>query len=265
MTGTEQAFDSYSENYDAHFTGTFTGELQRKRVWKFLESYSAAEFPKLLELNCGTGEDAVWLARRGFQVTATDLSEGMVTAARKKAAREKVSLRVQKSDIRTIASDFADEKFDLIFSDFGGLNCLSPEQLRLLASGFYELLSPGGKLVFVIMGRKCRWERFYFKRKGQSEKAFRRMKKDEVSAEINGASFPVWYYSPEEFASFFAPSFLLQRKKPVGLFLPPSYLDFWFRNKRFLLSVLHLCERLFAFSSWSDQADHYLIELKRKG
>lgn len=264
MTGTEQAFDSYSEKYDAHFTETHTGWLQRKRVWKNLSRFSPNEFPNLLELNCGTGEDAVWLAKRGFNVSATDLSEGMVQVTKAKAAKANLNLTAKKTDMREIASAFPGQKFNLIFSDFGGLNCLSQEELKILASDLSKLLLPNGKLVFVIMGRKCRWERFYFKRKGEIEKASRRMKNEPVTAEINGNTFPVWYYSPEEFAGFFASEFSVVRKKPIGLFLPPSYLDSWFRKKKRLLSLLNFCEYLFSFSFWSDKADHYLIEMDRR-
>lgn len=262
MTGTEQAFDSYSENYDAHFTETHTGWLQRKRVWNYLKQFSPDEFPAVLELNCGTGEDAVWLAKRGFNVCASDLSEGMVNVTKAKAAKTNLNIIAKKSDMREITAAFPGQKFNLIFSDFGGLNCLSPEQLKTLSTDLSKMLLPNGKLVFVIMGRKCRWERFYFKRKGEIEKANRRLKTDSVMAEINGASFPVWYYSPEEFANYFSASFSLITTKPIGLFLPPSYLDSWFKNKKLLLSLLGFCEKLFSFSTWSDKADHYLIEMK---
>ena len=118
---------------------------------------------KLLELNCGTGEDAVWLVHQGCEVLATDISEGMVAVARLKSETlpveltKKVEFKVKAAEsIVTIANE---EKFDLIFSNFGGLNCLSPEQLTQLSEGAAHQLRPEGMLVMVVMGRKCIWDK----------------------------------------------------------------------------------------------------------
>lgn len=264
MTGTEQAFDSYSGNYDAHFTGSRTGWLQRKRVWKFLRRFSPNDFPRILELNCGTGEDAVWLSKAGFQVTATDLSEGMISVTKEKAAAAKSGLRALRADVRAVAEQLKGEKFNMVFSDFGGLNCLSPDELKMFSQKLPGLLQPGAKLVFVVMGTNCRWEKFYYRRKSQPFSPNRRSAGKPVLASIEGHEFPVWYYSPEEFSSFFQHEFQFVRKKPVGLFLPPSYLDPWFANKSFLLRLLAIAEMLFAFPALSNQADHYIVELKLK-
>jgi SAM-dependent methyltransferase len=261
MTGVEKAFDAYALNYDDHFTETHTGRLQRERVWAYLNRFSAKEYPKVLELNCGTGEDASWLNKRGFSVTATDASAEMIEQSRAKAKKNGQEIRFEQLDLRDWNSQIAEIKFDFIFSDFGGLNCLSPNEIQHLSTELKKRLLPKGKMVLVIMSRNCRWERFWFKRKGKKTEMNRRRSKEAVVATIGQNQFPIWYYSPKEIAQLLSNEFECTNTKPIGLFLPPSYLDNWFRNRKFLVSVLNFFEKIGAFSFLADQADHFLIEL----
>jgi ubiquinone/menaquinone biosynthesis C-methylase UbiE len=65
------AFDSLAPHYDAAWTETFIGRLQRQQVWRELQStFRTGE--RVLEFGCGTGADAAFLARAGVRVHATD-------------------------------------------------------------------------------------------------------------------------------------------------------------------------------------------------
>ncbi len=77
-------FDAFAAGYDASFTDTRLGRMLRERVWAVLARYFRAG-DHVLELACGTGEDAVWLAQQGVRVTATDGSPEMLQVARRKA------------------------------------------------------------------------------------------------------------------------------------------------------------------------------------
>jgi hypothetical protein len=51
---------------------------------------------------------------------------------------------------------------------------------------------------------------------------------------------------------------------PVGLFIPPSYLDPYFKNKGWILKILSFKEYLFGrFAFLADYGDHYLIHLQK--
>jgi hypothetical protein len=87
------AFDAFAADYDATFTHTALGQRLRRRVWRVLADYFQAG-QTVLELACGTGEDAVWLAQRGLTVTATDGSAEMVRATAVKAQQNNLSHRI---------------------------------------------------------------------------------------------------------------------------------------------------------------------------
>lgn len=263
MRETEAAFDQYAVAYDEEFTCSSVGKLQRERVWKFIaRNISPKTHPEVLELNCGTGVDAVWFVKNGFKITATDISNEMVQVAKQKLDK---SAAVFQSGISEIASKLHAQKFDLIFSDFGGLNCLDAKSLKEMSAVFSNLLNPGGRLVFVVMSRNCKWEQWYFKRKNDLKNAFRRRSPDGVEAVIYGKQFSTWYYSPAEIASFFEDRFITKKHQPIGIALPPSYLDNYFRKRPLLLNGLNVLEKvLSSFSSLSDRADHFIIDLRKK-
>jgi SAM-dependent methyltransferase len=253
------AFSEYAPLYDDHFTHSKTGIAQRSRVYSLL----ARELKKgstVLELNCGTGQDAHWLAQQGCTVFATDAAEGMVQTARaKNASVQNVSVSI--ADLR-MPEQLPKQQVDLVFSNFGGLNCLSPDELKQLAPALAARLNSQGKAVLVVMGRGCWWEKFYFLLKRDARRT-RRKSKSAVQAIIEGREVNTWYYAPHEFAAFFQPYFNIKNTAAVGLFIPPSYLDPFFARKSFLFSMLVSLDRLFARGSWcANASDHFLITLE---
>ena len=80
-----EPFDVAAASYDADFTETQLARWLRETV----QAHLATAFgpgDHVLELGCGTGEDAIWLAQRGVRVTATDVSQSMLNVAQRKAA-----------------------------------------------------------------------------------------------------------------------------------------------------------------------------------
>lgn len=263
---TEKAFDKAAVNYDAEFTDTAVGRMQRNRVWNYLRAnFSSTEFPRVLELNCGTGEDAIWLSRHGFRVVATDLSAEMISVASEKAARAKQNIQFEVCSFEDVGNKFAPGSFDLVLSDFGGLNCIDEKHLRLLAENLSVLLRPNGRFVAVVMSDDCTLETMYFKRKGDRSKAMRRKEKNGVPTVIENESVTTWYYSPDKFAALMQHVFSVRKKKAVGWMIPPSYLNPYFERKPILLRALNALENsLGNLSAFARKADHFLIDLQRK-
>jgi 2-polyprenyl-3-methyl-5-hydroxy-6-metoxy-1,4-benzoquinol methylase len=93
-----------------------------------------------LDLGTGPGTQAMQLARRGFTVTATDISEAAIRLARTKAEPQGLAITWQQDDI--LASQLAGP-FDLIF-DRGCFHVLPPERRPDYVSTVAGLLKPGG-------------------------------------------------------------------------------------------------------------------------
>lgn len=250
-------FDSAAAHYDTDFTHTPLARVLREMVWARLD----ALFPpgaRVLELACGTGEDAYHLASRGVQVLATDQSEKMLDIARAKCAGLPVELA--RLDIGNWDGGFGvSESFDGVFSNFGGLNSIT--HYESLRTHLRPRLKPGSKLLFVIMGRWCAWEIAWHLGHGDGATAFRRLRREAALARVGEATMRVGYPSTAELRRAFAPHFRLARVRPLGNFLPPTYLEpltrrWWFP---------------FRLSTWLDQrlpwplwADHTIYEFTRE-
>ncbi len=264
----QKIFDNYAKDYDEHFTNSLIGKAQRSLVYKFFEKFiqvNSSDQQKILELNCGTGEDAIWLSNHGFNVLATDISEKMIDTAISKAEKNAVQIQFIQSSVQNILANTNNQTFNIIFSNFGGLNCISPEELKKLSSECLTLTNKTSFVAFVIMGRKCIWEKFFFTWKKDKQKSKRRKSLDGVKAIIDNNEFLIWYYSPKEIKELFNESFEIITVKPIGIFIPPSYLENWIKNKKWLFTILLFIENIFgSFSFLSDYADHYFILLKKK-
>src|SRR3990172_1699331 len=93
-TAGDQPFGRIAADYDRAFTETQLARRLREIVWSCL----AARFKtgdRVLELNCGTGEDATWLAGRGIYVVATDVSPEMLAVTARKALSRGVANRIE--------------------------------------------------------------------------------------------------------------------------------------------------------------------------
>src|ERR1700733_12870674 len=96
LSARHYAFDALAEGYDGQFTRTRIGSAMRAAVWARCAARFRPGF-RILEMNCGTGEDARWLAGQGMRVVATDISARMIEVSRRKLANlpEKQAVHLQ--------------------------------------------------------------------------------------------------------------------------------------------------------------------------
>ncbi|MGB0368451.1 MAG: SAM-dependent methyltransferase, partial [Flavobacteriales bacterium] len=240
------AFNQMAADYDAVFTNSKIGRLQREIVWSYLnENLEFGTEFRVLELNCGTGEDASIFAKKGCEVTATDISSEMLAVARCKAAKQDVSslIEFKSVDLNAIDKHTFEHKYDLVFSNFGGLNCVSKESLQLLSEKLQSLLKPEGRFVAVVMPSFCLMESVYFLLKFQFEKAFRRLRNKVAWTNDEGETISIYYYSPSQFKSIIGERFTVQSHIPVGLWVPPSYTEQFFQRHQRILGFLSRMEK----------------------
>jgi ubiquinone/menaquinone biosynthesis C-methylase UbiE len=261
-------FDIAAETYDEDFTRSRIGQLQRKRVWQLLMPLlQSFERPlNILEINCGTGEDALALAQMGHKVIATDASEKMIIKANQKMAGALPAggpLKFIHCSFSGLHNQGFEEPFDLVISNFGGLNCVDKKAIRALSQKLADLTTADGKLFLVVMGSSCLWEAAYYIMKGNFRKAFRRRQRS-VSFRLKEQYMQVYYYAPGRLNKLFHPAFSFFQKYPVGLFIPPSYLETTFTKRAQLLKTLHRWENKFGWPALSFLADHYCLILNKK-
>lgn len=264
-----QAFDQIAEAYDDAFTQTFIGKAQRKRVYSYLSQVlETTDIQQVLEVNCGTGIDACWLALQGKSVLATDYSPKMIKAAaqNKQALAKNIHphLRFTVCSADQIKDLAPSGTIDLVFSNFGGLNCLSPDQLTRFIRQANDLLRPGGYLAVVIMGKFCWWESLYFAAKLSFRKVFRRLSSKAIPAQLDKATFvDTWYYSARDCLRP-VKQLKVEKLRPVGFWLPPSYLEPFFQRHPRLINALNKLEEVFGNWTWpSYAADHYFLLLRK--
>src|SRR5688572_10516041 len=156
------AFDEAARAYDSEFAGTTIGVRLREAVWSRIAPFVKPGM-HALDLGCGTGEDALWLARSGCRVTAADGSPAMLDRVAAKAARLNLAHRVKPIVLDLNApmeSPPPGHPFDLAMSNFGAINCV--EDLGALAERLGKWIKPGGVVALVFMGRFCAWESAYY-------------------------------------------------------------------------------------------------------
>ncbi len=118
------AFNDQSLVFDELYSTNSIIQYKRERVRDHLIKYLKPG-SSILELNAGTGDDAIFLALKGHHVHATDISSGMQKKLIEKLARQEVNGKVTNEICSFTALNTLRNKgpFDVIFSNFAGLNC----------------------------------------------------------------------------------------------------------------------------------------------
>jgi SAM-dependent methyltransferase len=259
-------FDSIAAIYDDVFSDSVIGRAQRSMVWSEMDRVFHPG-QRILEINCGTGIDALYLANRGIHVDACDSAPAMIARAQQRADFYSLEARTR---FRCVPTEDIDEllpecPYDGVLSNFAGLNCVSdPERV---ARNLAALVRSGGRVVLCVFGSFCLWETAWYLSAGNSRKAFRRFRRGGVEAILApNSTVTVHYRSVRSLKRIFAPYFRLERWRGVGVAVPPSYVE----------SVAVRYPRLFRFAAEIDPllgrcpavrclADHALLTFKRIG
>jgi ubiquinone/menaquinone biosynthesis C-methylase UbiE len=215
-----EAFSRTAEKYDRFAQDHPNLRRMRRQVYRHFQRYTPAG-ARVLELNAGTGTDAVYLARQGYRVHATDIAPGMLARLRQKVEQLGLADRVvvQDCSFTELNQLQGQEPFDAVFSNLGGLNCLS--DLSQVARHLPRLLRPGGLVTWTIMPPVCLWE-LALAFTGDFQYAFRRLSSAGTTAHLEGEYFTVYYFTPRQVTDAFGPEFQRLAIEGLSVFAPPA-------------------------------------------
>lgn len=145
-----------------------------------LKSLLTEEFIKpcrMLEVGCGTGTNAIFLAQSGFDVTAVDIAEEAINRAKVKADQAGVNVRFLQADVTELRD--VGPPFPFVF-DRGTYHIVRSRNLVGFQSMLAELVAPGG--YFAVLAGNANEE-------APSDKGPPRVGASELCAEIEGQSF----------------------------------------------------------------------------
>ena len=258
------AFDAIAPIFDDRFGAWASVAAQRRAVRAAL----LQQFPPMghvLEVGGGTGEDAVFLAERGFNVLLTDASPAMVHIARQKLSPLGSSAQVVAGEEM---EHFAEERhaageplLDGAFSNFAPLNCV--QDIRSVAKGLASLLKPGAVAMLVLFGTCCPAEMLVETLRRRPRNAFRRFRRGATPARLAKRNFEVFYHGASDLRREFQPWFELERKIGIGVAVPPSAAEPWISRHPRLLAHMETFDRAMA-SSLSSFGDHVLYQFRRR-
>lgn len=257
------AFNKQAPVFDQLYGGDAIIQYKRKRVRDHVESFIQPH-SRILELNAGTGEDAIYFAKQGHQVHATDISTVMLQKLGQKTREQQLEKFISQEPCSFTALENLQQKgpYDLVFSNFAGLNCTN--QLGKVLQGLPSLVNPGGFITLVILPKFCLWE-FLLLFKGKFRTAFRRFGgKKGAKAHIEGEYFRCWYYDPSYVRKRLKDSFNVVSLEGLCSFVPPSYIqDFATRHPRWFTRLKKKEDKLKGKWPWRQIGDYFIITLQK--
>ena len=193
-------FDVLASSYEETWSATPEGRGQREEVWRVVDGLFRSG-DRILDLGCGTGDDAVHLRGRGIEVYGIDSSQKMVEAA---CSRGVDAHWRWMEDLASVPGEFSGA-----LSNFGALNCV--QQLEPVARQLGRLISGQGHLALCVMGRFSRRETVRFLLQGKVLKAARRW-----SGRANWRGTEIRYWSGHEVRLAFEAHFQFEKRIAVG-------------------------------------------------
>jgi 2-polyprenyl-3-methyl-5-hydroxy-6-metoxy-1,4-benzoquinol methylase len=261
---TRDAFDSVAADYDGPRGNNALIQDMRSEMWRILDA-TFAPGSRLMDLGCGTGLDAVRMARLGHHVTATDWSHRMVDRTRQRAEHEQLTNSVQAIAVGSheLFRIQGHAQFDGAYSNLGALNCVP--NLSEMAEQCARLLKPRAALVFSVIGRICPWEIGYYALRRNWKRLRVRFAPAMVPVGMNKQVVWTSYYTPREFYRAFERQFILRRWRGLCVLAPPPYMT-QMREKHIRLyeRLWRLDRRAAGWPVLRNLGDHFVMVMTKR-
>ena len=245
-------FDSFAASYDSTFGLSPVGRLFRFRVAERVMG-SAPRGARVLDLGCGTGEDAVWLAAQGYAIHGIDESPEMIEAAKAKARERGSTATFACRSVQSLSQE--QERFDVVISNFGALNCVPLADWATLVP---RVLGASGRGFVVLMGGKPWPERIRSGFGGPDRGPTARVR-------VGPSSVSVHYESVAAVRRALAPSATVSRVEALGCLVPGPGYEGFARRHPILVGVLAMGESVVREAPFfNGGGDHTLFEFQRR-
>jgi ubiquinone/menaquinone biosynthesis C-methylase UbiE len=254
-----EAFSRTAAKYDAFAEEHPHLTRLRQKVYAHLSRYIPAG-ARILELNAGTGIDAVALAQRGYTVHATDISAGMLERARSKVERLGLQERISIQECSFGELNKIDgAPYDAVFSNLGGLNCI-PDLTNVIEQ-LPMVLQPGGTITWVLMPPVCLWEMGEALR-GNFRLAFRRFARHGTRTHLEGLYFKVYYFSPSKVLAWFGKDFQFLELEGLSVITPTAESKNLARRlPRFYAALARIDDFISKYPPWWGWGDFYILSM----
>ncbi len=255
-----EAFSRTAEKYDAFALNHPHLTRMRNKVYAHVDRLLPAG-ARILELNAGSGVDAVELARRGYRVHATDIAPGMLQRLQDKVEQHGLGGQVTSQLCSfTELAQAQGAPFDAVFSDLGGLNCLP--DLSPVIRDLPKVLRPGGLVTWVLMPPVCLWEMAEVFR-GNARLAFRRFSPAGARSHLEGLHFNVYYFTPRQVIDWFGPDYDRLALEGLSVITPTAESkNLAVRFPRLYGGLSWLDDRLSTRSPWWGWGDFFILSLR---
>ncbi|MBE9136956.1 class I SAM-dependent methyltransferase [Nodosilinea sp. LEGE 07088] len=124
-------------------------EVVQPRILQAIACLALAPGSRILDLGCGTGDIAVWLANSGYAAYGIDIAPSAIAWAKEKAQAQQSQVQFTVGSVLDLAV-YEDDSFDLVV-DSRCLHCIiGPDRAHTLAN-IYRVLKPSGGFLIQSM------------------------------------------------------------------------------------------------------------------
>ena len=151
MDITQSFYDKMASQYEKLFLDWEAATREQAHILdRIISNADFGKDARILDCACGIGTQAIGLAGLGYSLTASDISDGELTEAKRRAEEHGVTIRFEQADFRTLSTTFS-EQFDVVIAMDNALpHMLTSADIESAVTSIMGRVRPGGIFVASI-------------------------------------------------------------------------------------------------------------------